>query len=134
MSITLTVGVTELVLDPDLEWTDEHRWNPVRQSTERSLTGAVIVQTGGLLKGRPITLENTETSGWTGMTTPIAEQLKTWASVPGLTAVLRFRGVDRNVMFRHADSTPAVEMEPLVFFRDVDEADHYLCIIRLMEI
>jgi len=136
MSITMTVGATTLTLDPDLSWSDEHKWNPVRQSTERSITGALIVQTGGLTKGRPITLENDEGSGWVLMTATVVNQLKTWASTPGLVAVLNLRGVDIDVMFRHGDenSTLAFESNPLVEYRDVAAEDHYLCIIRLMEI
>lgn len=44
-------------LDDQFEWTDEFDWDPVAQEQERSLTGALLVQEGVKLHGRPITLK-----------------------------------------------------------------------------
>lgn len=135
MSITLTVGATVLDLDPDLTWSDQRAWNPVRQTVERGLTGAVILHTGALLKGRPITLQNEENSGWATMTKTVVDQLDTWAAVPGLTGQLEYRGVTYDVVFRHGgEGSPAFEATPVTYYRDEQAYDYYLCIIRLMEI
>ena len=55
--ITLTDGVDSIILHSDYQWIDEHDWHPVEQSVERGLTGALIVQLGTRLAGRPITLQ-----------------------------------------------------------------------------
>lgn len=47
--------------DIDLEnmvWSNQFQWNALEQSTDRSLTGGLIVQQGKKLYGRPITLTN----------------------------------------------------------------------------
>ena len=45
-----------ITLPDDLRWINEFEWNPVEQTTERSLTGALLVQEGQLTHGRPIVL------------------------------------------------------------------------------
>ena len=40
-----------------LVWVDEHDWTPVESATEYSITGALLVDAGTRLAGRPITLE-----------------------------------------------------------------------------
>ena len=66
--ITLTRKDTNAVLElPDhLRWTDEHDWSPLAQaSPQYSLGGAVIVQQGTMLAGRPVTLGMKITiTGW----------------------------------------------------------------------
>lgn len=54
-------------LDDQFEWADEFDWDPVAQEQERSLTGALLVQEGVKLHGRPITLKS---SG--GVWTPLS--------------------------------------------------------------
>ncbi len=44
-------------LDDQFEWTDEFDWDAVTQEQERSITGALLVQEGTKLHGRPITLK-----------------------------------------------------------------------------
>lgn len=44
-------------LDDQFEWSDEFDWDAVAQEQERSLTGALLVQEGVKLHGRPITLK-----------------------------------------------------------------------------
>ncbi|PJI50803.1 MAG: hypothetical protein CTR55_00455 [Pseudomonas sp.] len=44
-------------LDDQFEWADEFDWDAVAQDQERSLTGALLVQEGVKLHGRPITLK-----------------------------------------------------------------------------
>lgn len=54
-------------LDDQFEWADEFDWDAVAQEQERSLTGALLVQEGVKLHGRPITLKS---SG--GVWTPLS--------------------------------------------------------------
>ena len=119
-------------LPADLFWSDEFSWSPVEQSTERSVTGSLIVQTSERIGGRPITLEpDGDDSAW--ITRADLEQLQAWASVPGLELELSLRGQIRTVIFRHHDG-PAIEAKPLMHFEDVQPTDNYLATVRLMEI
>lgn len=45
-------------LDDQFEWVDEFDWDPVAQVQERSLSGALLVQEGVKLHGRPVTLQS----------------------------------------------------------------------------
>lgn len=53
----------DLSADPQLggdqmEWVDEFQWDVVAQDQQRSLSGALIIQEGVKLYGRPITLSS----------------------------------------------------------------------------
>ncbi len=132
MTITLKNLVTNatVTLNPDLKWTDENNWHPVEQNADRTITGALVVQIGVRVGGRPYTLEpEDDSSAW--MNFSEVEQLRNWAAVPGLQMTLTLRGIERAVIFRHQDG--GFEAEPVVFYRDVAAPDFYRCVIRLME-
>ena len=132
MTILLAVGLLSVTLPPDLEWADEDQWSPVQQKVERTLTGALIVDTGALLSGRPISLRPVDQSAaW--MTRTTLAQLQAWASVPGQQMTLTLRGVARAVVWRHQDP-PALKAEPVVQYADVVSGDFYLAYLNLMEI
>ena len=133
MSVTLADSGTTLTLNPDLYWSDENNWSPVRQAVAPSITGVPIVQVAAMVNGRPITLEpEDDEAAW--MTLADVTALRNWAAVPGKTMTLTLRGVARTVIFRHQDG--GFEARPVIQFRDGHElpADFYLCTIRLMEI
>ena len=132
MSNTLTVGSTTLTLPDDLAWGDEFDWHPVRQSVEPTITGALIVQSGVLQAGRPLTLRSSDgQSAWVPRTS--VAQLQIWAAQPGLEMTLTLRGVLRTVLWRH-DEPPALTAEPVVDFSDPADEDPYLVILKLMQI
>lgn len=132
MSITLSDGTTTVALHPDLYWSDEYEWQPVEQSVTKTLTGAIIVQTGTLQAGRKITLAPIDDkSAW--MTKAIVDQLRNWASVAGKTLTLTLRGVSRTVIFRHHEGG-AMDATPVVFFSDADSTDWYRVTLRFMEV
>lgn len=66
MAITLAPQPTgsTIALPGGLMWSDEHDWTPVAQSTEYSLTGALIVESAEKQAGRPITLTGGERWTW----------------------------------------------------------------------
>lgn len=132
MAITLAVGGTSINLNPDLFWDDENNWHPVEQSAERTITGALVVQVGSRIAGRPITLTpEDDNSGVTSVA--VLEQLRNWAAVPGQVLTLTLRGVSRSVIFRHHDGS-AIEARPWIHRSDVQSGDWYLATIRLMEL
>lgn len=131
MTISLSDGTTTVILHPDLFWSDENSWHPVEQTENRSITGALIVSSAARLAGRPITLEpENDSSAW--MTRTVVEQLRNWAAVPGKEMTLTLRGVTYTVLFRHQSG--GFEARPLVHYNDANNADFYLCVVRLMEI
>ncbi len=132
MSITLAVGSTAVELSPDLYWSDEFSWSPVTQSTERSITGALVVQVAAMTGGRPITL-GPEDDGSAWMPRSAVEQLRNWADGAGTVMTLTLRGQVRDVIFRHHDG-PAIEARPIAHFADANATDPYLCTLRLTEI
>ena len=134
MSITLTYGATALPLSEDFYWSDENAWAPVEQTTQRTVTGALIVSVAARVGGRPITLTPDDGSGTLSAYTTRAtlDTLRAWAGVPGREMVLNLRGVDMDVIFRHQDN--AIDATPLVHYSDVDAADYYSVTLRFMEL
>lgn len=130
--ITLTDGITDLNLHPDFLWSDEYNWQPVEQSVERTITGALVVMPALRQAGRPITLEpEDDSSAWT--TRADVEQLRNWAAGAGVVLQLTLRGTTRSVMFRHQDGA-GLEARPVVHFSEPEGGDYYLITLRLMEI
>lgn len=129
---TVSDGVTTVALgDDDLQWVDEHSWAPVRQEIEASVTGAVIVQVGAWLSGRPITLApDAENVGW--ITRAALDALYAWASIPGKVMTLTYRGVPRTVIWRHQDG--AVEAAPVLPVADPQPYDYYRVTLRFMQV
>ncbi|MCO5763766.1 MAG: hypothetical protein NHG36_20070 [Chromatiaceae bacterium] len=56
MAILLDSSLPGVALPDGLRWSDEFDWTPLAQSTEYSLTGALIVERATRQAGRPITL------------------------------------------------------------------------------
>lgn len=132
-SITLRVATTEVVLPADLYWSDETTWQPVAQKEERSITGALIVQTSVMTGGRPITLQpvDADRSGW--VTRMVLDQLMDWAAQPGLQMVLSLRGQSRSVIWRHSERG-VIDARPVFHFDDVQPGDFYSVTLKFMEI
>ena len=77
----LTLGAVDLAADPDLagdqmEWVDEFGWDAITQSQERGLTGALLIQEGVKLHGRPITLQSNGGAWFTLATVRALEALR----------------------------------------------------------
>jgi hypothetical protein len=128
MTITLTAGSTVITLHPDLLWSDEFSWNPVAQTKQPTITGAIVVSSSLLLAGRPFTLQPIdEGSAWMSRSTVLA--LRNFAAEAGTEMTLRLRGVDYPVILRFEDGA-AIEAVPVVHYSDADDADWYLVTLR----
>lgn len=137
MSITLTLGDVTLQLDADLRWADEFDWSPNVQSRDRSISGALLVDSAVAVAGRPITLRpDDDNSAW--MSREALLQLRQWADGdPEAQLVLTINGAAFDVQFRHPSQEgdePAVGAEPVVFFSDPQSAHQYLVTLRFITV
>lgn len=132
MTISLTVGATVVSLIDDLYWADEYAWSPVRQAEDRSLTGALIIDNGGMQEGRPITLKPVDpASAW--LRRSVLEQLKTWAATPGQQMTLLLGASVHTVIWRHQEP-PALSAEPVVHYSDIAGEDFYLATLKFQKV
>ena len=89
--------------------------------------GAVIVQQGTKLAGRPVTLGGEDNHNWLRRET--LATLHEWAAVPELELTLDYHGNTYNVIFRNHDQ--ALSVSPVWWTNDAD-SDWYHAEIRLM--
>jgi len=130
MTNSITYGGTTLALSDDLAWPDEFGWQPVQQSTERSISGNLIVDVATNVGGRQITLQGDAGFGW--MTRSDVAQLDAWRAIPGAQMTLSFRGVTRTVIYDHERT--ALECTPIDDYSDPSPTDHCVVTLRLIDI
>lgn len=117
--MALTLDGIDLGADVDLggeqlEWTDEFAWSVVEQSQERSLSGALIVQEGVKLYGRPITLASND-GAW--FRRSVVQQLETLRDEAGRVMLLELpSGAQHYVIFNRVDGNP---LDAAALFRRV---------------
>lgn len=121
-----------LELPRDYLWSDEFDWQPVEQSVEPTLTGALIVQSQARSTGRSITLQP-EDDNSAAMSRATLQTLRGWAAVPGKVMELVIAGVSYQVIFRHHDK-PAIQARPWIHYSPEDMApeDLYLVTLKFM--
>lgn len=127
----MTLDSLDLAADPtlggdQLEWTDEFDWTPIAQEQERSLTGALLVQQGSKLHGRPITLKSNG-GAWFRLDT--VRSLEVLRDIPGKVMPLELPdGRTFSVIFEHSNGAP-LKATPL--WRQVAPGADYLYEIEL---
>ena len=76
---------TSLALHAQYYWSDEYEWSPIKQSEPvYTLSGAMDIQQGTMLAGRPITLDCSKAR----IKRMDLEMLQDWSMVPELTMTL----------------------------------------------
>jgi hypothetical protein len=119
-----------LAIPADMLWTDEFNWSPVKRTFEHSITGALLVDVGTCLSGRPITLEGDIESGWVSRST--LQALYAMASNPALPVVLTH--ADGRVFdVTWAEDSP-IEASPVVSYSDPTGDTWYIVTLRLIEV
>lgn len=119
-----------LPLDGDMVWTDEFNWPTVVKSTEYSLGGSLIVDSGMRLAGRPITLAGAADGGW--ITRATIDALRVLASaLPGQYVLTLADSRSFNVIF--------APDEPILAQQVVDLSDPgadwwYIATVKLIEV
>lgn len=126
--MTITLGT--LTLPPYLLWEDEFGWAKVEQGEDYLLSGALEIQTGVKLAGRPITLSGETHRGWIDRATLLA--ILALTETPQELS-LNYHGREFQVRFRFGDG--AVSATPIVVRIPPRETDKYNnLIIRLLEV
>ena len=120
------ITLNALTLPEDLTWSDEFAWSAVRQVSERSLTGKLMIDDAPRIGGRPITLVD----GWAERS--LVEQLYALKDQAGQTHTLTIAGTPYNVMFRQADGAMTATPVKPMFPADVDAGDFYIITLRFM--
>ena len=129
MTIALTYGSTTIELPTDLQWRDEFAWNPVEQSADYSLTGALVIQEGVKYGGRPITLFGGEDTAWVTRATVTALFQST--AVAGRKMTLTYHDRVFTVMWRRPQPIEATEIRRVA---NPGPTDWYNITINLMEV
>ncbi|WP_249934961.1 hypothetical protein [Azotobacter chroococcum] len=97
-------------LDDQFEWVDEFEWDAVAQEQERSVSGALLIQEGVKLYGRPITLKSNG-GVWTPLS--VVRSLEVLRDIPNKVMALTLPdGRSFSVIFNRADGA-ALEALPL---------------------
>lgn len=135
--MAITLGGVAL---PDgLRWADEFAWSPRVQSTEWSITGALLVQEGEKQAGRPITLIGGRTWAWMTRVALLALQSQL-DNAPGTGLTLVLHDSRSFQVIPRMDESGAIQAAPLPRIGDSGFADpgdgdwYYIDEIRLMEI
>lgn len=130
MAITLAYLATTITLHEDMRWVNEFSWSPVQQTTQYTITGALIVDAAVKQTGRPITLEGDTTSGW--VTYATLQSLYAMAAVVGAEMTLTLRGQARTVVFDHAGG--AIAATPVGPEADPQNGDYWVASLRFIEV
>ncbi len=120
-----------LALPADLQWQDEMDWNAVAQAApQRTLSGALVIQQGTKLNGRPVTLAG----DWAWHRRSDLLRLREWGDVPELVMTLAHPdGRSFDVIFRLHEKQFA-KAEAVAFCAPETDDTPYLATINLMTV
>ena len=134
MQLTRKTTSETVPLEDGFLWSDEFDWKPIEQKQERAINGALIIQEGKKLTGRPITLiPPVQGMGWIKR-----KHLRTileWSAL-GEQFVIEFEYLHDqrrfNVIFNH--EAGAIEAKPVKEHPAVSEEDYYIVTMRFVEV
>jgi hypothetical protein len=126
MAITLDA----VTLPDDLIWTDEFTWSPINSAEKYTLTGALIIESGTKLKGRPITLDGDDGAAWIDRATLLA--LNALVTANAIMTLTTNDGASYQVVFDNK-SNP-LQAKPVIDYNLPISADFYTLNIKLMEV
>ena len=121
-----------ITLPDDLLWINEFEWNPVVQSQERSLTGALLVQEQAKLQGRPIELTGGQQAGWVARKTVL--KLQDLIAAPDKVMILTLPDMRQlNVIFDRSSGSPVSATQVLEEAYPADNSYYHLS-LRLITV
>lgn len=125
MSITLDA----LTLPDDLIWTDEFEWTPIQQNKAYTLTGALVVESGSKLAGRPVTLVGGDNAAWASrsLITALYDKL---TGDPTMTLTLHDA---RSFNVKFMQETP-IQSKPVIDYNNPSSDDFYTLTLKLFTV
>lgn len=120
------ITLDHVQLDDQLQWVNEFEHNPIEQTREHSITGALMIQEGVKLYGREIDLRSNG-GAWTPLS--VVHQLEALRDELGRVMLLTLPG-DRqhHVIWNRTGGAP-LTAEPL--FREAYPTDDSLYLVNL---
>lgn len=123
-----------VTLDDGFLWSDEFEWKAIEQSQDYAVNGALIIQEGKKLSGRPITLTADQNMAW--LKRHVVSKLKTWSALQSeqFTLQLEYPHDYRqfNVIFNHSEN--AIEAKPVKDIPTISDEDYYNVTLRFTEV
>ncbi len=120
-----------MTLPDNLLWVNEFDWTPVAQSTDRSLTGSLIVSESLMTYGRSIVLGDGENS-W--LTLADMNTLFALSEIPKKKMLLTLPGGRAfTVIFDQSEGAP-IEARQVLPLTNPDDSDFYAVVIRLLTV
>lgn len=121
-----------LTLPDDLLWINEFQWNPVEQSQERTLTGALLVHEQGKQYGRSIELSGGQDAGWVSRST--VTSLLTLSETAHQIMTLTLPDLRQfSVIFDRSSGSP-VEAQQILPFAFPDDDYQYSLTLKLLTV
>lgn len=132
--VDFTNSAREIVLPPDLLWEDEFSYTPVATDKSWGVGGALILQRGTRLQGRPITLKSPDQySGWIYRTE--LQGLYDWAADATRQMVLHLElDADVRTFTVAFDASSPVEAQPVKGWKQHDLVEPYTLKLKLIQV
>lgn len=128
----MAITLAGIELPDDLDWQDEYGgWSPVQREHTKGSTGKLIIQSGQLKEGRPITLASASqgsTGAWCKRS--VVEQIRSKLTETGVMP-LNIHGREFFVVWAEADPFSA---EQIVRIADPDDDDYYAILLKQIEV
>ena len=125
------ITLDTLELPRELVWVDEMEWTPILQSEEYMLSGALDIQCGKKMAGRPITLAREQGEVWAPRTLILA--LMELAEEPGKQMTLTLHdGRAYKVIFKQSDKP--IESKQVVEYHDPITDTWYTLALKFLAI
>lgn len=121
-----------ITLPDGLVWADEFDWTAVAQKTATTITGALLVQEGEYLAGRPITLKGSEESCWAPRS--VIEQLYAMTLTADRVMTLDLGGTLKSVIWLRGSAPPVEAVQLLPVSRPLTDALYVLLALRFLEV
>lgn len=123
-----------ILLSDELYPVDELNWSEVVANSQRTLNGSLVIQQGTRKKGKPLTLQATQDTGW--LTREIVNQLMAECNKPEQYFWLEYFADDVvkkvKVVFDHTQ-TP-IEAKPVKEFISPRLDDYFIVTLRFLEV
>lgn len=123
----MSISLDAIALPDDLIWTDEFDWTPVQQSQQYTLTGALVLETGVKLAGRPMTLVGGQGAAWVTRETVKALYAKL-TGTPSFTLTLN----DASTFSVAFAAGNPIEAKPIIDYNNPEDSDMYSLTLRFI--